>query len=100
MTSPAALSKIIAIVARHYQTTPRALLAGGREEPRVTQRQIAITLAAKFTPLSNRQIAEAFGRKDDQTVAHAVRTVGGLGGEQGEDVARLRRECARALKAK
>lgn len=69
------VTRIIAIVARAGGYSPAELLAPGREEPRQSQRQIAIHLASKLTGLSSAKLVPFFRRGDSGTVRYAINVV-------------------------
>lgn len=69
------IAKITRIVAEYYGLTPKALMADGREEPRVTQRQLAMYLARSITRASYPALTVAFGKRDHMTLIHAFHAV-------------------------
>lgn len=106
--TPAALNKekvnaVTRIVADHYGLTPKGLMADGREEPRVTYRQVAMFLARELTGATYEDLAVAFGKKDHQTIVHAERTIPNKASQNQslrETLALLRKTCAAAIETK
>lgn len=70
------IERLQAITARMALNTTREKLIGpGREEPRVTYRQMAMALARELTGATLEEIAAAFHVKDHNTVRHALAVI-------------------------
>jgi len=67
-------AEIIRVVAETFGVTVPDIVAGGRMQPIVTPRQIAMYLSTKLTTNSLHSIGEAFG-KNHSTVFHGSKTI-------------------------
>lgn len=95
--------QIIPIVAEHFGTTSSKLLAKGREEPRVTHRQIAMLLCEELSGDTQNHIAAVFGRIDDQIVQRTCVNVKNKALSDktlAQSIKHLREVCATAIKNK
>ncbi len=94
------VAAVIKVVAEHYGYTKQVLLSAGREEPRVTARQVAMMLARELTAASYPDLARYFGKGEHETVRHACLVVPekALTSEKlRSDLASLRLACANAI---
>lgn len=69
------MKRIQRIVAEHYGYTVERLMDKNRAEPLVTVRQIAMVLCRGLTLASYPDIAASFGKKDHNTIRHAIDAV-------------------------
>jgi chromosomal replication initiator protein len=83
---------IKSITASYFNVSQRDLVSGKKKRSQSYPRQIAMYLARKHTPLSFKEIGEAFGHRDHSTVLYAVRQVEKSrtsGGSMMEDLSRI-----------
>ncbi|MEW6667828.1 MAG: chromosomal replication initiator protein DnaA [Thermodesulfobacteriota bacterium] len=83
---------IKSVTASYFNISQRDLVSGKKKRSQSYPRQIAMYLARKHTPLSFKEIGEAFGRRDHSTVLYAVRQVEKSktpGGSIMEDLSRI-----------
>ena len=78
MAEAVELSKIKKAVVEHFGLRDLAMTSHRRSRHIARPRQIAMTLASEFTPLTLTAIGRHFGNRDHTTVRHAILMVQSL----------------------
>ena len=71
---PITLSRICALVAKHFNIKRSDIRSHSRKQSLVRARSLAMLIARKFTTKTMMQIGDYFGGRDHTTVLHAIRT--------------------------